>query len=182
MIGADTSERLDLIPAQFRVLVTRRPKLACRACGDVVVQAPAPPRLIEGGLPTEAAVAHVLVARYADHLPLYRQAGIMARQGVLVDRTTLAHWVGTAAAEIEPVVRRLRRILLASARLFADEAVVPVLDPGRGRTKQGYFWVIARDDRPWGGGSPPAVVYSYAPGRGGAHARALLGGYRGILR
>ena len=91
VIGTDTSERLDVIPAGFRVLVTRRPKLACRACGDVVVQAPAPPRLIEGGLSTEATVAHVLVSRYADHLPLYRQAGIMARQGVLVDRTTLAH-------------------------------------------------------------------------------------------
>lgn len=182
MIGADTSERLDVIPAQFRVLVTRRPKLACRACGDVVVQAPAPPRLIEGGLPTEATVAHVLVARYADHLPLYRQAGIMARQGVPVDRSTLAHWAGTAAAEIEPVVRRLRQLLLASARLFADETVVPVLDPGRGRTKRGYFWAIARDDRPWGGADPPAVVYSYAPGRGGEHARALLGGYRGVVQ
>ena len=182
IIGADTSERLDVLPAQFRVLVTRRPKLACRACGDVVVQAPAPPRLIEGGLPTEATVAHVLVSRYADHLPLYRQAGIMARQGVPVDRSTLAHWAGTAAAEIEPVVRRLRQLLLASARLFADETVVPVLDPGRGRTKQGYFWAIARDDRTWSGADPPAIVYSYAPGRGGEHARALLGGYRGILQ
>lgn len=181
-IGEDRSERLDVIPAQFRVLVTRRPKLACRACGDVILQAPAPPRLIGGGLPTEATVAHVLVARYADHLPLYRQAGIMARQGVPVDRSTLAHWVGTAAAEIVPIVRRLRALLLASARLFADETVVPVLDPGRGRTKRGYFWAVARDDRPWGGTDPPAVVYSYAPGRGGEHARALLGGYRGIVQ
>lgn len=182
VIGEDRAERLDVIPARFRVLVTRRPRLACRACGDVVVQAPAPPRLIEGGLPTEATVAHVLVSRYADHLPLYRQAGILARQGVPVDRSTLAHWVGTAAAEIEPVVRRLRGILLTSARLFADETVVPVLDPGRGRTKQGYFWAIARDDRPWGGLDPPAVAYTYAPGRGGEHAHALLGRYRGILQ
>jgi transposase len=182
VIGEDRAERLDVIPARFRVLVTRRPRLACRACGDVVVQAPAPPRLIEGGLPTEATVAHILVSRYADHLPLYRQAGILTRQGVPVDRSTLAHWVGTAAAEIEPVVRRLRGILLASARLFADETVVPVLDPGRGRTKQGYFWAIARDDRPWGGLDPPAVAYTYAPGRGGEHARALLERYRGILQ
>src|SRR5215208_5310692 len=134
-IGEDVSERLDVIPAQFRVVVTRRPKLACRACPGTVVQTSAPARLIEGGLPTEALVAHVLVSRYADHLPLYRQAQIMARQGVALDRSTLAFWVGYAA-EVAPVVARLREILLASARLFADETVVPLLDPGRGRTKQ----------------------------------------------
>jgi transposase len=109
------------------VIVTRRPKLACRACPGTVVQTSAPARLIEGGLPTEALVAHVLVSRYADHLPLYRQAQIMARQGVALDRSTLAFWVGYAAAEVAPVVARLREILLASARLFADETVVPVL-------------------------------------------------------
>ncbi len=182
VIGTDSAERLDVIPAQFRVLVTHRPKLACRACEGVVVQAPAPPRLIEGGLPTEALVAHVLVSRYADHLPLYRQAQIMGRQGVLVDRATLAFWVGYAAAEVAPVVARLRERVLGSARVFADETVVPVLDPGRGRTKRGYFWTVARDDRPWGGSDPPAVVYSYAPGRGHEHAHVLLGGYRGILQ
>ncbi len=132
VIGTDSAERLDVIPAQFRVLVTHRPKLACRACEGVVVQAPAPPRLIEGGLPTEALVAHVLVSRYADHLPLYRQAQIMGRQGVLVDRATLAFWVGYAAAEVAPVVARLRERVLGSARVFADETVVPVLDPDEG--------------------------------------------------
>jgi transposase len=182
VIGEDSSERLDVVPAQFRVVVTKRPKLACRACAGTVVQAPAPARLIEGGIPTEALVAHVLVARYADHLPLYRQAQIMARQGVDLDRSTLAFWMGYAAAEVAPVVARLRAILLHSTRLFADETVVPVLDPGRGRTKQGYFWAIARDDRPWGGSQPPAVVYSYALGRGHIHANTLLGGYRGILQ
>jgi transposase len=182
VIGEDTSERLDVIPAQFRVIVTRRPKLACRACIGTVVQAPAPERLIEGGIPTEALVAHVLVARYADHLPLYRQAQILARQGVILERSTLAFWMGYAGAEVAPVVARLREMMLASTRIFADETVVPVLDPGRGRTKQGYFWAIARDDRPWGGSEPPAVVYSYAPGRGHTHATALLGGYRGILQ
>jgi transposase len=182
VIGEDTSERLDVIPAQFRVIVTRRPKLACRACAGTVVQAPAPARLIEGGIPTEAMVAHVLVARYADHLPLYRQAQILARQGVILDRSTLSFWMGYAAAEVAPVVARLREMMLASTRVFADETVVPVLDPGRGRTKQGYFWAIARDDRPWGGSQPPAVVYSYAPGRGHTHANTLLGGYRGILQ
>jgi transposase len=182
VIGEDSSERLDVIPAQFRVIVTRRPKFACRACAGTVMQQPAPARLIEGGIPTEALVAHVLVSRYADHLPLYRQAQIMARQGVALDRSTLAFWTGYAAAEITPVVTRLREMLLMSARLFADETVVPVLDPGRGRTKQGYFWAIARDDRPWGGSAPPAVVYSYAPGRAHKYAKALFDGYRGILQ
>ncbi|MDQ2804573.1 MAG: IS66 family transposase [Pseudomonadota bacterium] len=182
VIGHDTSERLDVIPAQFRVIVTRRPKLACRACAGTVVQAPAPPRLIEGGLPTEALVAHVLVSRYADHLPLYRQAQIMGRQGVELERSTLASWVGYAAAEVAPVVSRLREIVLGSARVFADETTLPVLDPGRGRTKKGYLWAVARDDRPWGGHDPPAVVYRYAPGRGQQHADTLLGGYRGILQ
>jgi transposase len=181
-IGEDRSERLDVIPTQYRVLVTRRPKLACRACPGVVVQEPVPPRLIEGGLPTEAMVADVVVSRFADHQPLYRQAQMMARQGVEIDRSTLAFWVGYAAAEVAPVVRRLKEIVLGSVHLFADETVVPVLDPGRGRTKQGYFWTIARDDRPWGGPDPPAVVYTYAPGRQHKHARTLLGGYPGILQ
>jgi transposase len=182
MIGEDTSERLDVIPVQYRVIVTHRPKFACRACQGAVVQSPAPPRLIEGGIPTEALVANVAVARFADHQPLYRQAQMMARQGVILDRSTLAFWMGYAAAEVVPVVARLREMVLASARVFADETVVPVLDPGRGRTKQGYFWAIARDDRPWGGRDPPAVVYTYAPGRAHHHAMALLGGYRGILQ
>ena len=182
VIGEDTSERLDVIPAQFRVIVTKRPKLACRSWTGIVMQAPAPARLIEGGIPTEAMIAHVLVARYADHLPLYRQAQILARQGVILERSTLSFWMGYAAAEIAPVVARLREMMLASTRIFADETVVPVLDPGRGRAKQGYFWAIARDDRPWGGSQPPAVVYNYAPGRGHTHANTLLGGYRGILQ
>ncbi len=181
-IGADTSERLDVLPAQFRVLVTKRPKLACRACAGVVLQAPTPARLIAGGLPTEATVAHVLVARYADHLPLYRQSQMLARQGIVLGREVLADWVGTVAMEILPVVRRLRDILLASPRLFADETTMPVLDPGRGQVKKGFAWAIARDDRPWGGTDPPAVVFRYAPGRGKEHAAALLAGYRGILQ
>jgi transposase len=118
VIGHDTSERLDVIPSQFRVLVTRRPKLACRACVGVVVQAPAPERLIPGGMPTEATVAQVLVSRYADHVPLYRQSQILARQGIGIGRDTLASWLGHAANEIVPVVARLREILLGSARLF----------------------------------------------------------------
>jgi hypothetical protein len=167
---------------RYQVVVTRRPKYGCRSCQSAVVQAPAAPRLIEGGLPTERMVAHVLVAKYADHAPLYRQAQMLARQGIVIDRSTLASWVGYAAAELKPLWRLLRDQLLGSAKLFVDETTAPVLDPGRGRTKTGYFWAIARDDRPWGGGDPPAVIYSYAPGRGNEHATALLKDFRGILQ
>ena len=182
VIGEDRSERLDVIPARYQVIVTRRPKYGCRACSGAVVQAPAPARLIEGGLPTERMVAHVLVTKYADHAPLYRQAQMLARQGIVIDRSTLACWVGYAAAELKPLWRLIREDLLGSAKLFVDETKAPVLDPGRGRTKTGYFWAIARDDRPWGGSDPPAVVYSYAPGRGSEHASALLKDFRGILQ
>jgi transposase len=181
-IGVDAAERLDVIPAQFRVLVTKRPKLACRACPGVVLQAPAPVRLIEGGMPTEATVAHVLVSRYADHLPLYRQAQILARQGLEISRAILADWTGTAAHEVAPVVRRMHEILQTSPRLFADETTMPVLDPGRGQTKKGYAWAIVRDDRPWGGTDPPAAVFHYAAGRGAKHPKALLADYQGILQ
>jgi len=181
-IGEDRSGRLDVIPAQYQVIVTRRPKYACRACEGAVVQATAPSRLIEGGLPTEQLVADVVVRKYADHCPLYRQAQILERQGIEIDRATLAFWVGYASAELKPLWRRIREMLLGSARLFVDETRAPVLDPGRGRTKNGYFWTLARDDRPWGGQEPPAVLYSYAPGRGAEHAVTLLQGFTGVLQ
>jgi transposase len=182
VIGEDRSQRLDRVPAQYQVVVTRRPKYACRQCQEGVVQAPAPARLIEGGLPTERLVAHVLVTKYADHTPLYRQCQIMARQGIAVDRSVLAFWVGYAAAEVKPLWQLMRDELLRSTKLFADETTAPVLDPGRGRTKKGYFWALARDDRPWRGGAPPAVVYNYAAGRSGEIAAALLKGYSGVLQ
>jgi transposase len=181
-IGEDVSERLDIVPAQFRVLVVRRPKYACRTCEDVVVQAPAPARLIEGGLPTEATVAQVLVSKYADHLPLYRQAQIYARQGVNLDRSTLADWVGRAAFLLRPVYERLLERLKGSSKLFADETTAPVLDPGRGRTKTGQLWAYARDDRPWGGTDPPGVAYVYAPDRKAERPIAHLAGFRGVLQ
>ena len=181
-IGEDVAERLDIVPAQFRVLVVRRPKYACRRCEDVVVQAPAPARLIEGGLPTEATVAQVLVSKYADHLPLYRQAQIHARQGVNLDRSTLADWVGRAAFQLRPVHQRLLDRLKASAKLFADETTAPVLDPGRGQTKTGQLWAYARDDRPWGGADPPGVAYVYAPDRKAERPVAHLAGFRGVLQ
>ena len=181
-IGEDVAERLDIVPAQFRVLVVRRPKYACRSCEDVVVQAPAPARLIEGGIPTEATVAQILVSKYADHLPLYRQAQIYARQGVTLDRSTLAEWVGRAAFLLRPVHERMLSALKASPKLFADETTAPVLDPGRGRTKTGQLWAYARDDRPWGGADPPAVVYVYAPDRKAERPIAHLAGFKGILQ
>jgi transposase len=181
VIGEETAERLDVIPAQYRVIVTHRPKLACRAC-EKMVQANAAEHLIKSGLPTEAMVASVLVAKYGWHLPLYRQAKMLAVQGIEIDRSTLAFWVGYAAAEIAPLYERLKESLLASARLAVDETPVPVLDPGRGKTKKGYFWSMARDDRLFGRADPPAVVYTYAPGRGGVHLHTLLATYRGIVQ
>jgi transposase len=147
MIGEETSERLDVMPAQYRVIVTHRPKFACRAC-EKVVQENALEHLIKSGLPTEAMVASVLVAKYGWHLPLHRQAKMLLMQGIDIDRSTLAFWVGYAAAELAPLYELLRQHLLSSSRLAVDEMPVPVLDPGRGRTKTGYFWSMARDDRP----------------------------------
>jgi transposase len=181
-IGEDIAERLDIVPAQFRVLVVRRPKYGCRVCQDVMVQAPAPARLIEGGLPTEAAVAHVLVSKFADHLPLYRQAQIYGRQGVALDRSTLADWVGRAAFLLRPIQERLFDRLKASPKLFADETTAPVLDPGRGRTKTGQLFAYVRDDRPWGGSDPPGVVYLYAPDRKAERPIAHLAGFHGVLQ
>ena len=182
VIGEDRAERLDVIPARFQVLVVRRPRYGCRACEGVVLQAPAPARLIEGGMPTEATVAHVVVAKYADHLPLYRQAQIYARQGVRLDRSTLADWTGRAAFLLRPIHERLLQTLKASPKLFADETTAPVLDPGRGRTKTGQLWAYARDDRPWGGTDPPAVVYVYAPDRRAARPMAHLADFTGVLQ
>jgi transposase len=182
VIGEDVSERLDIVPAQFRVIVTRRPKYACRSCEEGIFQAPAPAHLIPGGMPTEATIAHVIVSKYADHTPLYRQAQIYARQGIDLDRSTLAAWVGRAAFELRPVYDALRADLKRSTKLFMDETVAPVLDPGRKKTKTGYFWALARDDRPWDGNDPPGVAFTYAPGRAGEYAKQILTGFNGTLQ
>src|SRR4051812_28901641 len=182
VIGEDTSEMLDIAPAQLRVRVIRRPRYGCRACEEAVVQAPAPERPITGGVGTEAPLPHVLVAKYADHLPLYRQAQIFARQGIALDRSTLCDWVGRACWWLEPLWRLLRQHVMSSTRIFADDTRLPVLDPGRGRTKSGCLWGYAIDDRPWGGETPPAVVFLYAEDRKGEHPAAHLAGFRGILQ
>jgi transposase len=182
VIGEDTSEMLDLVPAQLRVKVVRRPRYACRACEEAVVQAPAPERPITGGMATEALLAHVLVAKFSDHLPLYRQAQIFARQGIELDRSTLCDWVGRACWWLEPLGRLLRRHVMSSTRIFADDTLLPVLDPGRGRTKTGRLWGYAVDDRPWNGSTPPAVVYLYAEDRKGEHPAAHLAEFTGVLQ
>lgn len=182
VIGEDVSERLDIVPARFRVIVTRRPKYACRRCEGGIIQAPAPAHLIPAGMPTEATVAHVIVSKYADHLPLYRQAQIYARQRIDLDRSTLAAWVGRAAFELKPVYDALLADLKRSTKLFMDETTAPVLDPGRRKTKTGYFWALARDDRPWDGDDPPGVAFTYAPGRSGQYAEDILKGFSGTLQ
>lgn len=182
VIGEDVSERLDIVPSQFRVLVTRRPKYACRSCENGIVQAPAKAHLIEGGMPTEATLATIAINKHADHLPLFRQAGIFARQGVHLDRSTLATWLGRVAHELAPVYECLKADLKQSTKLFMDETTAPVLDPGRGKTKTGYLWALARDDRPWDGFTPPCVAFTYAPSRAGKHAVEILQGFDGVLQ
>lgn len=178
-IGEDVSERLDVIPAQLRVLVTRRPKYACRRCSGAVAQAHAPEHVVPGGLPTEALIAQVIVAKFGDHLPFYRQAKIYGRQGIALDRATLGSWAGRACFHLQPIADSLSKHLAGADRLFMDETTAPVLDPGRRRTKKGFFWTIASDDRGYGGPSPPIVLFRYAPGRSGSYAERFLHGFRG---
>ena len=181
-IGEDRTERLDVTPAQFQVIVTIRPRYACPKGRAGVSQAPAPAHLIEAGLPTEAMLAQVIVSKYSEHLPLYRQAQVFARHGVMIERSTLADWVGRAAFHLAPIVDRMAELLKRSSKLFMDETTAPVLDPGRGKTKTGYLWALARDDRPFGGADRPGVVFRYAPGRGGVHAEQMLAGFDGVLQ
>ena len=148
----------------------------------LVVQAPAPARLIEGGLPTEATVAHVLVSKYADHLPLYRQSEIYAREGVDLERSTLADWVGASSALLEPLVEALRRYVFDCRKLHADDTPVPVLAPGTGKTKTGRLWTYVRDDRPGGDTAAPAVWFAYSPDRKGEHPERHLRKFRGTLQ
>jgi transposase len=179
-IGESVSEMLDWIPAELRVVRVTRPKYACRACGTVV-QAPAPERPIAGGLATPALLAHVLISKYCDHTPLYRQSQIFARHGVDLSRSTLVGWVGGACWWLEALHERLCKNVFASDHLFADDTPIPVLDPGRGRTKTGRLWVYAREQRPWSGPEPPAAVYLYAPDRKAERPASHLEDFKGVL-
>ena len=179
-IGESQSEMLDWIPAQLRVIRITRPKYACRLC-EKVVQASAPERLIAGGPATPALIAQVLVSKYCDHTPLYRQSQIFARHGVDLGRSTLAGWVGGACWWLEALHERLCRNVFASDHLFADDTPVPVLDPGRGRTKTGRLWVYAREQRGWSGPEPPAAVYLFAPDRRAERPVAHLQHFSGVL-
>ena len=181
LIGETVSEVLDHVPARLRVIRICRPRYGCRACGTIH-QAPAPERPIAKGLASAGLLAHVLVAKYCDHLPLYRQSQIFARQGVELDRSTLANWVGGAVWWLEPLQARLAEHVFASRKLFADDTPIPVLDPGRGRTKTGRLWVYARDDRPWNGSDPPAAVYLYSPDRRAERPASHLARFRGVVQ
>ena len=180
-LGEDVTEVLDYTPASFRVIRHVRPKLSCRSC-EIIAQAEVPSLPIQRGLATSALLAHVLVAKYADHCPLYRQAEIYARAGVELDRSTLADWVGQSARLLRPLVDAVGSHVMAADRVFADDTTVPVLDPGRGSTKTGRLWCYVRDDRPFAGAAPPAVLYRYSPDRKGEHPRSHLAGFRGILQ
>ena len=180
-IGETVSEMLDHVPARLRIIRICRPRYGCRACGTIH-QAAAPERPIAKGLATPGLLAHVLVAKYCDHLPLYRQSQIFARQSVEIDRSTLANWVGGACWWLEPLQARLAEHVFASQKLFADDTPIPVLDPGRGRTKTGRFWVYARDDRPWSGVDPPAAVYFYSPDRRAERPASHLANFKGVVQ
>ena len=179
-LGEDVTEILDYIPGRFQVLRHIRPKYACKRC-DRIAQASAPALPIPRGRPSAALLAHVLVAKYCDHLPLYRQSEIYARDGVDLDRSTMADWVGQAAWLLDPIVEGIRSHVFAARTIHGDDTPVPVLAPGTGRTKTGRLWVYARDDRPFCGQDPPAVAFFYSPDRRGERPREHLKRFTGFL-
>jgi transposase len=180
-LGEDVSEMLEYVPECFRVIRHVRPKLSCRQC-ERIVQAPAPSRPIVRGLAGPGLLAHVLISKYADHLPLYRQCEIYERQGVELERSTLADWVEGCSKLLHPLVEALRRYVMAAGKLHADETRVPVLAPGQGKTKTGRLWTYVRDDRPAGDRAAPAVWFAYSPDRGGEHPGQHLRTFRGALQ
>jgi transposase len=180
-LGEDVSEMLEYVPASFFVVRHVRPKLSCTKC-DHIVQAAAPTRPIERGVAGPGLLAHVLVSKYADHLPLYRQSEIYARYGVELERSTLADWVGGTSELLDPLVETLRRYVMAAGKVHADDTPVPVLAPGNGKTKTGRLWTYVRDDRPAGDTAAPAVWFAYSPDRKGEHPEQHLRQFRGALQ
>lgn len=180
-LGEDVSEILERVPEHFRVIRQVRPKLACCGC-DKIVQAEAPSRPIAGSFAGPGLLAHVLISKYCDHAPLHRQEEIYAREGVELDRSTLAGWVGATSQLIEPLVEALGRHVMSAEKLHADDTPIPVLAPGNGKTKIGRLWTYVRDDRPAGDLSPPAVWFAYTPDRKGEHPERHLATFRGTLQ
>ncbi|MGA2273922.1 MAG: IS66 family transposase [Bryobacteraceae bacterium] len=180
-LGEDVTEVLEYVPGHFEAIRLVRPKLSCTAC-ERIVQEPAPSRPIDRGLAGPGLLAHVIVSKYSDHLPLYRQSEIYAREGIDLDRSTLAGWVGGVTRTLEPLVEALRRYVMNTGKLHGDDTPVPVLAPGNGKTKTGRLWTYVRDDRPAGDQAAPAVWFAYSPDRKGEHPEEHLSGFRGILQ
>ena len=179
--GEDVTEVLDYVPGHFQVVRHVRPKYACTAC-DAITQAPAPAMPTPRGRATPAMLAHLLVSKYCDHLPLYRQSEIYAREGLELDRSTLGDWVGQAAWLLDPVVAKIRQHVFAAEKIHGDDTTVPVLAPGLGRTATGRLWVYVRDDRLFGGPAAPAAAYFYSPDRGAEHPTAHMASFTGFLQ
>ena len=179
-LGEDVTEVLEYVPSSFKVIRHVRPKLSCRVC-ETIVQQPMPSLPIERGKPGPGLLAHVLVSKYADHLPLYRQSVIYARDGVELERSTLADWVGRSVALLDPLIEALRKHVLASDVLHGDDTPVPVLAPGLGKTRTGRLWTYVRDGRPSASDQPPAAVFFYSPDRKGEHPQAHLKSFKGVL-
>jgi transposase len=180
-LGEDVSEMIEYVPGRYQVIRHVRPKYSCAAC-EKIVQAAAPSRPIARGLAGPGFLAHVLVSKYADHLPLYRQSQIYAREGLELDRSTLADWVGGASELLEPLIASLGRYVLGAQKVHGDDTPVPVLCPGRGSTKQGRLWTYVRDDRPAGSTESPAVLFRYSPDRKGERPQAHLASFTGVLQ
>jgi transposase len=180
-LGEDVSEIIEVEPVRFKVIRHARPKLACASC-DTIVQAPAPTRPIERGMAGPGLLAHLVVGKFADHLPLYRQAEIYAREGVELSRTLLAQWVGSVSALLTPLTDALRAHVFAADVVHADDTPLPVLAPGLGKTKTGRLWTYVRDERPAAGEVAPAVWFAYSPDRKGEHPQRHLADFSGILQ
>src|SRR6516164_5399007 len=176
-IADEVSETLDYVPGRFKVIRRSEEKLPCRAC-DTVVAAPAPDHAIARGRAGAGLLAHIVVSKYDDHLPLYRQAEIFARDGVSLETSTLSGWVGATAAALQPLVDALAGEVIASEALHVDDTPVPVLAPGNGKTKTGRLWTYIRDERPFAGARPPAALFRYSADRKGEHPQAHLKDFR----
>ena len=178
-LGEDVTETLELIPRRWKVIAHVREKFSCRSC-EAITQPPAPSHPIARGRAGPGLLAHILFAKYGLHLPLNRQSAVYAREGIELDVSTLADWVGAAAATLMPLVLLIRAYVFAAERIHADDTTVPVL--AKGKTRTGRLWTYVRDDRPFGGHDPPAAAFFYSPDRGGEHSEQHLAGYTGLMQ